>query len=78
MEAPLPVVRLLLKPEGAAVVQIGGKLTWSPLKIFCLKEFLMRISDEPPEHFCDFLSDGNILRNENLAQHVDGCGHFLL
>ena len=28
-----PVVWLLLKPEGAAVVEIGGKLTWSPLNI---------------------------------------------
>ena len=29
-----PVVWLLLKPEGPAVVQIGGKLTGSPLKDF--------------------------------------------
>ena len=33
MKSALPVVRLLLKPERAAVVEIGGELTWSPLNI---------------------------------------------
>ena len=41
---------------------------------------------EPPEHFCEYFrhfqserfSDGNIWWDENLAQHVDGCGHLLL